>query len=296
MIVATIYDVLEQLRASAISETDKGAKFERLMKAYLRTDPVYAEQFTDVWLWTEYPKRAGRGDTGIDLVARDKDTGHYVAVQCKFFAPGTSVSKPMIDSFLAASGKAEFGERIIVSTSDKWNANAEDAIKGQAIPVRRIGLPDLEASRVDWSRFSLDAPENLTLADKKEPRDYQRVAIDKVLAGFSDHDRGKLVMACGTGKTFTTLKLAEEHVGPGGKVLFLVPSISLLSQTVREWVANSRSSDETTRGLQRSAVNTQGQHGRVRGHLGHRSRTSGHHRYRGPDASGSRTPRATPRR
>lgn len=237
--MATIYDVLEQLRASAISETDKGAKFERLMKAYLRTDPVYAEQFTDVWLWTEYPKRAGRGDTGIDLVARDKATGHYVAVQCKFFAPGTSVSKPMIDSFLAASGKAEFGERIIVSTSDKWNANAEDAITGQAIPVRRIGLPDLEASRVDWSRFSLDAPENLTLADKKEPRDYQRVAIDKVVAGFGDHDRGKLIMACGTGKTFTTLKLAEEYVGPGGKVLFLVPSINLLSQTVREWVANT---------------------------------------------------------
>ena len=236
--MATIYDVLEQLRASAVSETDKGAKFERLMKAYLRTDPVYAEQFTDVWLWSEYPKRAGRGDTGIDLVARDKDTGHYVAVQCKFFAPGTSVSKPMIDSFLAASGRAEFGERIIVSTSDKWNANAEDAIKGQSIPVRRIGLPDLEASRVDWSRFSVDAPEKLTLADKKELRDYQRVAIDAVVAGFSDHDRGKLVMACGTGKTFATLKLAEEHVGPGGKVLFLVPSIGLLSQTVREWVAN----------------------------------------------------------
>ena len=236
--MATIYDVLEHLRASSISETDKGAKFERLMKAYLRTDPVYAEQFTDVWLWIDYPDRAGRTDPGIDLVARDKDTGHYVAVQCKFFAPSTRVSRPMIDSFLAASGKAEFGERIIVSTSDKWNANAEDAIKGQSIPVRRIGLPDLEASRVDWSRFSLDAPENLTLADKKEPRDYQRVAIDKVVAGFSDHDRGKLVMACGTGKTFTTLKLAEEHVGPGGKVLFLVPSISLLSQTVREWVAN----------------------------------------------------------
>jgi predicted helicase len=237
--VATIYDVLEQLRASAISEADKGGRFERLIKAYLRTDPVYAEQFTDVWLWAEYPKRAGRGDTGIDLVARDKDTGHHVAVQCKFFAPGTSVSKPMIDSFLAASGKAEFGERIIVSTSDKWNANAEDAIKGQSIPVRRIGLPDLEASRIDWSRFSLDAPEKLALADKKQPRGYQRDAIDKVIAGFNDHDRGKLIMACGTGKTFTALRLAEEYVGRGGKVVFLVPSINLLSQTVREWVANS---------------------------------------------------------
>src|SRR3954451_14294860 len=189
MRVATIYDVLEQLRASAISEADKGGKFERLIKAYLRTDPVYAEQVTDVWLWTEYPKRAGRGDTGIDLVARDKDTGHYVAVQCKFFAPGTSVSKPMIDSFLAASGKAEFGERIIVSTSDKWNAHAEDAIKGQAIPVRRIGLPDLEASRVDWGRFTIETPDDLALRAKHQPLDHQQTAIEKVIAGLAAHNR-----------------------------------------------------------------------------------------------------------
>lgn len=235
----TIYDVLEVLRASATTEREKGEQFERLVKAYLQTDPVFADQFSDVWLWNEYPEREGRPDTGIDLVARDLDTGHEVAIQCKFFAPETSVTKPMIDSFLAASGKAGFGERIIVSTSDKWNANAENAIKGQTIPVRRIGMSDLEASRVDWSRFSADAPEDLKLIAKKEPRDYQRLAIDKVLAGFAAHDRGKLVMACGTGKTFTSLRLAEEYVGAGGKVLFLVPSISLLSQTVREWVDNA---------------------------------------------------------
>ena len=163
----TIYDVLEELRASATSEADKGAKFERLMKAYLRIDPVFSDQFIDVWLWSEYPDNNGKHDTGIDLVARDKDTGHDVAIQCKFFAPTSTVSKPMIDSFLAASGKAGFGERIIVSTTEKWNANAEDAIKGQAIPVRRIGLSDLEASRVDWSAFSLAKPEDLT-PDRKE--------------------------------------------------------------------------------------------------------------------------------
>jgi predicted helicase len=128
---------------------------------------------------------------------------------------------------------------MIISTSDKWNANAEDAIHNQTIPVRRIGLSDLEASRVDWSVFSLDAPDKLTLSSKKTPRDHQRIAIDKVVAGFSEHDRGKLVMACGTGKTFTSLKLAEENVGPGGKILFLVPSINLLSQTVREWLDNA---------------------------------------------------------
>lgn len=235
----TIYDVLEELRTSALSEADKGAKFERLMKAYLRIDPVFSEQFTDVWLWSEYPGSGGKHDTGIDLVARDKDTGHDVAIQCKFFAPSTYVTKPMIDSFLAVSGKAEFGERIIISTSDKWSSNAEDAIKNQAIAVRRIGLADLEASRVDWSVFSLSTPDELTLTAKKAPRDHQWVAIEKVAAGFGENDRGKLVMACGTGKTFTSLRFAEQNVGPGGKVLFLVPSINLLSQTIREWIDNA---------------------------------------------------------
>src|SRR3954451_10618167 len=98
----TIYDVLEELRASAISESDKGSKFERLMKAYLKIDPVFADQFVDVWLWNEYPGNGGKHDTGIDLVALDKDTGHHVAIQCKFYAPTSTVSKPMIDSFLGA--------------------------------------------------------------------------------------------------------------------------------------------------------------------------------------------------
>lgn len=236
---STIYDVLDELRASALSEADKGSRFERLMKAYLRIDPVFADQFSDVWLWGEYPGNGGMHDTGIDLVARDRNTGHDVAIQCKFFAPTTAIAKPMIDSFLAASGKASFAERIIVSTTDKWNANAEDAIKGQAIPVRRIGLSDLEHSRVDWAQFSIETPDYLPMRGKKTPRPHQRVAIDKVTAGFGEFDRGKLIMACGTGKTFTSLRLAEENVGAGGKVLFLVPSISLLSQSVREWVAEA---------------------------------------------------------
>jgi predicted helicase len=235
----SIYDVLDELRASALSEADKGAKFERLMKAYLKVDLVFADQFSDVWLWADWPGRGGKHDTGIDLVAKDRNTGHHVAIQCKFFAPTTTVSKPMIDSFLAASGKETFKERIIVSTTDKWNANAEDALKDQQIPVRRIGLSELEHSKVDWAQFSLETPEVMPLLGKKSPRPHQRAAIDDVVKGFNKHDRGKLIMACGTGKTFTSLRLAEQLVGPGGKVLFLVPSISLLSQSVREWVIES---------------------------------------------------------
>jgi predicted helicase len=231
----TIYDVLEQLRGSATSEADKGSKLERLMKAYLETDPVFAEQFSGVWRWTDWPGREGRPDTGIDLVATDAVTGGLVAIQCKFFASDSTISKPDIDSFLSASGKEGFTERIIVSTTDRWNPNAESAIKSQQIPVRRIGLADLEASPVDWSQFSLDTPEVLVTTGRKQLRPHQVEAIEACTTGFEHHERGKLIMACGTGKTFTALRLAEQIAGAGGLVLFLVPSISLLSQTLREW-------------------------------------------------------------
>ncbi len=235
----TIDDVLGELRMSALSEADKGSKFERLVKAFLTTDPVYAEQFSHVWLWNEWPGNHGKHDTGIDLVAEDCNTGDLVAIQAKFYAPTTSIGKPDIDSFMSASGKEGFAERIIVSTTDKWNQNAEDAVKGQQIPVRRIGMADFVWSTVDWAHFSLEVPEVMHLTGKKSLRPHQRLAIDKVRTGFVEFDRGKLIMACGTGKTFTSLQLAEEIIGAGGSVLFLVPSISLLSQTIREWVGSA---------------------------------------------------------
>lgn len=238
-VTVTAEDVLDELRASALSEADKGSKFERLVKAFLTTDPVYAEQFSRVWLWSEWPGNGGKHDTGIDLVAEDRNTGDLVAIQAKCYAPTSSIGKPDIDSFMSASGKEGFKERIIVSTTDRWNQHAEEAVKGQQIPVRRIGMADFVWSTVDWAQFSLTTPEVMHLSGKKTPRPHQRVAIDKVKTGFEESDRGKLIMACGTGKTFTSLRLAEETVGPGGSVLFLVPSISLLSQTVREWVGNA---------------------------------------------------------
>lgn len=165
----------------------------------------------------------------------ERDTGDIVAIQCKFYDPAGTLAKPDIDSFLSASGKHPFRRRIIVSTTDNWGSNAEAAIHGQQIPVQRIRFKDLADSSIDWSYFSLATPEVLELKDKKRLRAHQTTAIADVKAGFAEHDRGKLIMACGTGKTFTSLRLAEQMVGVGGSVLFLVPSIALLSQSLREW-------------------------------------------------------------
>jgi predicted helicase len=235
----TIYDILNEFRQAQTSNRDLGDKFERLMAAYLVTDPLYKDKYSDVWLWTEWPGRKNQPDTGIDLVAQERATGEYCAIQCKFYDPNYALQKGDIDSFFTTSGKAPFTSRMIISTTDKWSKHAEEALVNQSIPVIRLRVQDLDSSPVDWSQFSLNRPQDIKLKAKKTTRPHQIKALENVEAGFKEHDRGKLIMACGTGKTYTALKIAEKLASESGYVLFLVPSISLLSQTLREWTAEA---------------------------------------------------------
>lgn len=236
----TIHGLLEEFRQAKTSNREMGDKFERLIANYLFTDPLYQDKFSDVWLWGEWPDRGNQPDTGIDLVAKDRYTGEHCAIQCKFYDPAHTLQKGDIDSFFTASGKAPFTSRIIVSTTDKWSNHAEEALRNQQIPVTRLRVQDLEDSPIDWGQFSLKRPQDIKLKEKKKLRPHQKTALNKVAEGFKASDRGKLIMACGTGKTFTALKIAEELAPENGIVLFLVPSISLLSQTLREWTAESK--------------------------------------------------------
>jgi predicted helicase len=210
------------------------------MVSYLKTDPLYQQQFSDVYMWMDWIGREGKTDTGIDLVAKDREGEGYCAIQCKFYEPDHHLQKADLDSFFTASGKRPFTSRMIISTTDLWSKHAEDALSDQRIPVTRLRVQDLDESAVDWEQFSPKTPTQLHLRAKNRLRPHQVRALNDVLAGFEEHDRGKLIMACGTGKTFTTLKIAERIAeAKGGKrqtnVLFLVPSISLISQTLREW-------------------------------------------------------------
>lgn len=235
-------DILAQFRDDARNNRDLGDRFERLMQQFFAVDPLYAGLFSDVWMWNEWPLKGQVGDVGIDLVAREKATGDYWAIQCKFYLPEHTLSKADLDSFFTALGKPRFAKGMIVSTTDKWGPNAKDALH-QTKPVIRLGLHDLEQSPIDWSRFDARRPGRLKRASKKRLRPHQQKALDDVIAGLTEADRGKLIMACGTGKTFTALKIAEtlapKLAGKGkvAHVLFLVPSLSLLSQTLREWTA-----------------------------------------------------------
>ena len=242
--MGSINDVIDAFR-HAPTNVDRGTLFEKLMVRFFELDPALNQQYDTVWRWIDWPDRAGKPDTGIDLVARERDTGAYTAIQCKFYEPTHTLAKADIDSFFTASGKKPFTNRVIISTTDKWGKNAEDALEDQAIPVQRISLADIAESPIDWDiAWPWDGLTiELSPAERKQPRPHQVEAIEAVLTGYAvGNDRGKLIMACGTGKTFTALKLAERIAidnSASARVLFLVPSISLLSQSLREWTAQT---------------------------------------------------------
>ncbi|HFG8935393.1 TPA: DEAD/DEAH box helicase [Corynebacterium striatum] len=245
-------EVLTQLRENQ-PQGSYGIKFEKLMVNYFRTDPVLQEQFSEVSRWSDWEFNGGKQDTGIDLVARRADDDAWVAIQCKFYKPDTYIQKRHLDSFFEASGRSfttdkgteSFAQRIIISTSERWSKNAEAMLEHQLIPTNRIGTAAIAESPIDWDvTFPGSEIEiNLTRREVFSPRPHQQEAISKAIAGFETHDRGKLIMACGTGKTFTALRLAEQYAENNGgraRVLFLVPSISLLSQTLKEWTAQNQ--------------------------------------------------------
>ena len=236
----TIDELLIKYHDENISERDKGAKFERLMKNFLLTYPAYRGKFSEVWLWNEFPFRdeLGTVDLGIDIVAKTGG-GDFWAVQCKFYAETSLIDKAAVDTFLATSSKTfdgdkNFSARLWISTSDNLTDNAEITLQNQSPEVARIGLEELRTAPVDWEKLDAGIFGKEAVKDAREPKEHQLNAIDAAKAHFQNHDRGKLIMACGTGKTYTSLKIAET-LAPKGKILFLVPSISLLSQILHEW-------------------------------------------------------------
>lgn len=237
--MSALRTLLDNFRAAAVTEREKGTYFEELICTYLRHEATYRDLYNKVWMYADWAKEQGMDgrDTGIDLVARTQGTGELHAIQCKLFAEDYRVQKKDIDSFFTASGKKPFTHRIIVATTNNWIEHAEDALQGQQPPVTKIDLQALEASQIDWSKYEANQP--VALKPRKQLRDHQQIALNAVAKGLQEAARGKLIMACGTGKTFTSLKIAEQQAGKGKRVLFLVPSLSLLSQTLTEWTQES---------------------------------------------------------
>ncbi|MBL8911699.1 MAG: DEAD/DEAH box helicase family protein, partial [Archangium sp.] len=237
--MGALRDLLSTYRRDALTNRESGTYFEELTQRYLRDEPAYADLYAEVLTWAEFAERMDfdKRDTGIDLVAVTREN-EFHAVQCKLYPDDYELKKSDIDSFFTASGKKHFSRRIIVSTTNHWSVHAQDALKDQRPPVTKIDLSALENSAIDWAKYASD--KQVVFRAKKQLLEHQKQAVKAGLAHFKEADRGKLIMACGTGKTFTSLKIAEEQAGAGNSVLFLVPSLALLSQTLTEWTHQSK--------------------------------------------------------
>ena len=212
----------------------RGKQFEHFVKWFLKADPEWATQVDQVWLWDEWPERWG-ADCGIDLVIRHKNGGNW-AVQAKCYAPDHHITKHDVDKFLSESNRPLIQHRLLIATTDFIGANAKQVCDAQEKPVVRFLLSDFDKSALEY-------PANLgELAQaKRKPRptpndgnhDHQLEAIAEVSQGLQTADRGQLIMACGTGKTYVTLWIKEAL--DAQRTLVLVPSLGLLSQLLREW-------------------------------------------------------------
>lgn len=245
--MATFWSIIQDIRKKAYTEHDKGTRFERLICNYLKTSKKYEILLKEVWLWNEFPyrKEFGGSDTGIDLVALTKD-GHYWAIQCKCYADDTVINKAAVDSFLSTSSRQfvddnfeqqSFSSRLWFATNNKWGKNAKEAFENQNPPAYIINSWDVaDDETVDWDELDAGLFGSTAVKRRKiSPKKHQETALANAAKYYKTHDRGKLIMACGTGKTYTSLCLVEQETQNKGLILVLVPSIALINQTLNEW-------------------------------------------------------------
>ena len=242
------FEYLETKLRKEAKGTAYGKAFEKVIKKRLieaRTE--FKPQFQNVWLWEEWPKNWGI-DKGIDLIAEDKQ-GKIWAIQVKNYSPDYVIPKSGIDSFISESERKVIDKRMLIATTDKIGPNAKELFSSLSKKCVLVMRGDLKAQKTPWPT---KLKEKTKREPKKNPRPDQKKAIDAVLKGFKKHNRGRLIRACGTGKTLISLWVKEKMKPKRTLVLF--PSISLVAQTVESWNKERRDdyeyliicSDETT--------------------------------------------------
>ena len=228
---------LEIIASTSDSEAAKGKAFEKLTKIFLENDPLQNQLYSQVWSYEDWAKERpdySSTDIGIDLVAKIRDEDGFCAIQCKFYGEKNAITKADLDSFISASASSDFTRLLLVDTSlVELGTHAESVIDNLDKQFLRLPFSDLDESRIDWLSYVNHG--DVRLDRKKDPMDHQLHALDAAEEGLAQADRGKIIMACGTGKTYTSLMVAEKLAGEGKLVLYMVPSLALMSQTVRSW-------------------------------------------------------------
>ena len=223
------------------SPQEAGRLFERLVcKVLKELHPFWSAAFKDIVSWSEHATREGlrATDIGVDLVGYGKD-GKLYAIQTKHW--DRTLSWKDLGSFVGVLNHPGYGfSHGIVVAPNGVTQEAERQLQG--LPVTLLSEEAL-LEDLDLESLAPDRPEEARRRGKKALRKYQREALEEVAKAFLEKGlpRGKLIMPPGTGKTLVALEIAKEVAGPGGRVLFLAPSIALLDQSLRAWAAEASS-------------------------------------------------------
>ena len=247
----SFHDIIQNIRSTSINPKQAGSKFETLVLRWFCVTPLY--DVARGWLWADFAKAVGLDahDLGIDIVLEMRN-GEFWAVQCKFYGSRTRVAEGDVSNFLSHQGKMftppaadansnsekiTFSRFVWVDTDAVWNKNAEEHVNKRE-NFTRLSTSVLANSNVDWDAIAKGKDVNI---EPKKLRDYQREVVEKAQAHYKNNSRGKVIMACGTGKTLTSQRIAEAVATTRGSfVLYCVPSIALLGQTYQSWAENAQ--------------------------------------------------------
>jgi len=223
---------LEQRISSLGDENSKivGDAFEVFVEAYLATQQKM--QAETVWLVGQIPLdirfklNLPNDAKGIDGVFGTR-TGTLVPYQVKFRSQRAYLTYTEIAPFLGLTERAT--DRIVFTNS---NELANDVKNRDAMrTLRGIDFDELTANDFDAiSHWLKDQPFTIP---KFARHPYQIKALSDIGETLAQHDRAHVVMACGTGKTLIAL-WSVEQLKPR-TVLVLLPSLTLLQQTLDEW-------------------------------------------------------------
>jgi superfamily II DNA or RNA helicase len=209
-------------------EKDRGDVLEIFIEGYLATQSI--AQCKEHWVVGSIPLALRErynlpsDGTGIDGIYEATD-GTHVAYQVKY-RQKSNLTYQEVAPFLGLTER--FTDRVIFTNAA--------TLAHQAVARTRW------VSRQDFVSLTPEALNEITSwiigkpVERKraepDPR-YQTQVLADIAKSLETNSRATVVMACGTGKTLVAL-WAVEQAKPK-TVLVLLPSLSLVQQTVREW-------------------------------------------------------------
>lgn len=240
-------ELLAKFRAESKDERTKGTKFELFCVKFLREYEIYKQEFEKVDMWSNWG--FGESDCGIDIVAKTHN-GEYVAIQCKFYDEKTAIDLNDISNFLSTKDRTfnidgktiQFNKLYLIDTANNLTKNTEkhlDNLIKNDIFIR-IDYNSIAEANINWAIF--DEKGEIEFYDKKQLRNHQKEAIEAIKKEFEKKDRTKLIMACGTGKSLTGIRLFDDMLDNGQVAVFFAPSIALVAQTLKESFEQSEKS------------------------------------------------------